>query len=432
MVVTLVITLLILLTALYVAGEFGVVSVRRSRIKLLADEGNRLAKALLPVVESPQGLDRFIAAAQIGITACSLILGAYGQAVLSPRLVPLFAPLERFDVVGAETAAIVIVLVLLTTLQMVLGELVPKSVALRYPTRTAMYTVLPVEWSMRLFSWFISILNGSGILILKAVGISPAAEHARLHTAEEIELMLGETGSLEPGEHVRLMRALGLSVRPIRQLMIPRRDVIALPVELTLEEATERIAQNPYTRLPVYRGSIDDVVGILHMKDLVRHVVEGGGGESLEELLRPVIHVPESITAEQLFAELRAHGTHQAMVVDEFGGVEGLVTLEDLVSDMLGQLSDEFKLGERGPEILEEGRIRLPGGLRLYEAEAVIGRRWKGESDTVGGFATEMLGHLPEPGETLEVPGGRLEVEKVEGHAITSVIFTPIADEEDD
>lgn len=426
MIPTLIIVVIILLTALYVAAEFGVVSVRRSRLKLLADGGNQFAKALVPLVESPKAVDQFIAAAQIGITVCSLVLGAYGQAELSPLLVPIFARMGDYDELAALSASTAIVLVSLTTLQMVLGELVPKSVALRYPTKTAMYTAIPVQWSMRVFSWFILILNGSGLLLMRAMGVRQVSDHHQMHTAEDIEHMLGEAGSIDDSAHVRMMRALGLSIRPIRQLMIPRREIVGLPVELTIEEAAERIAENPYTRLPVYRGSIDDIVGILHMKDLVRQVVSGEESGGIEDLLRPVVHVPESLTAEQLFAEMRSQGTHQAIVVDEFGGIEGLVTLEDLVGDMLGQLDDEFKLAEVGPESLAGGKVRLAGGLRLYEVETVVGRRWVADADTVGGYVTELLGHLPEAGETVDVPGGRLEVEEMDGLAVGQVVFTPV------
>ena len=427
--VALILVLLIVLNALYVAAEFSAVSVRRSRIQMLAEDGNRLAKVLDPIVSDPIHLDRYIAACQIGITVSSLLLGAYGQAKLAPILWRLF---ERFGLgerLAAESVSAAIVLIGLTGLQMVLGELVPKSVAIRYPARTAMYTVIPLRWSVTLFTWFIFILNGSGMLILRMLGMRTAGGHRHIHSAEEIEMLFDESRDIEPDENVRFRRALRLGLRPTRQLMVHRRNIEALELGTSLEDVLDVIADSPYTRLPVYRKSFDDVVGILHTKDLVRHYSKHGSEGTLEELLRPVLHVPETATADHLLQDLRRERTHQAIVVDEFGGVEGLVTLEDLLTDMLGEVTDEFKQGEPQPEPLPDGRIRFPGAMRLYEVEPWLGWPLEGESDTIGGFMSEQLGHLPEEGETFDIREVRFTVERVDEHQVVSVLATPITTE---
>jgi len=416
-----VVVFLIALNALYVAAEFGSVSARKSRLRVMADEGSRLAAALLPLIEQPERLDRYIAASQIGITFSSLVLGAFGQSMVATSLVPLFERFGQMGAVAAQSSAAIIVLVVLAALQMVLGELVPKQVALRYPVRTALFTSVPMRWSLHVFSWFISFLNGSGIALLRMLGIDAKA-HRHVHSADEIELLLSEAGELAPDDHDRLRKALHLGNRPVRQLMVPRRRIAAVRVDAPLTEAYRRVAMSPYTRMPVYRDTIDDVVGILHTRDLVEHYVSGDQSRSLESLLRPVTHVPETASGDQVLHALREERTHLAIVVDEFGGVAGLVTLEDLLADVLGGMSDELKESEPEPERLPDGRIRLPGMLRLYEAEPWVGRLWDGESDTVGGLVAEVLGHLPSPGETVLIDGVSVEVERVEEHVVVSVL----------
>lgn len=428
--VVLILVLLIALNALYVAAEFGAVAARRSRLKVLAGEGSALARMMLPVVSDTRNLDRYIAACQIGITFTSLMLGAFGQASLAPRLGPLFRQFGGFEKVASETASVVVILIVLTVLQMVIGELVPKSIALRYPTRTAMYTAYPLRWSMSLFSWFISFLNGSGILLLRLMRVPYKEGHGHIHTAEDIETMIGELGELKPGHETRLKRAMRLSARPARQLMIPRRHVSGIDAKTPLEEVLTILADSPYTRLPVYRGSMDDVVGILHTKDVVNHYARHGATGTVEDLQRTVLHVPESTTGDDLLDNFRENRTHQAMVVDEFGGVDGLVTLEDLVTDMLGELTDEFKSGDAQPELLPDGRYRVAGQLRLYEVEPLIGVHWDAESETIGGFVSERLGHIAEEGEILEVDGVTIQVEKVQERAIDSLLITPFDGEE--
>ena len=418
-----IIVLLILLTALYVAAEFAAVSARRSRIRRLAEDGNALAARLLPVLEDPRKLDRYIAASQVGITLSSLILGAYGQATLAPRIAPVF---ERFSSMSAQTAestAAAVVLVSLTTLAVILGELVPKSLALQHPTGTALFTVLPMKWSIHIFSWSIAFFNGSGVLLLKLMRV-PTSGHRHVHSPEEIELLIAESrdgGLLEPEEQVRLHRALRLSLRTARQLMVPRARFAAVDADMPFEEALRVVAASPYSRLPVYRGSLDVVVGILHIKDVVMRFVQPGQLNTAS-LLRPIVRVPDSMPADRLLAFLRERRSHQALVVDSANGVVGLITLEDVLGELLGGVADEFKSAQLRPMRLSDGRIRVPGLMRPEQAAPLIGRPWGGKAETVGSYIVESLQRVPEPGEEVVIEGVPVEIEAAEGATVTSVI----------
>lgn len=422
----LVILLLVMVNALYVAAEFAAVSVRRSRIRQQAEQGDRLAALLLPVIEDARLLDRYVAACQIGITLSSLILGAYGQATLAFRLSPLFSRWGGVGEVAAQSVSAVVVLVVLTIFQMIFGELIPKSFALQRPTQTAIWTVLPMRWSLTLFTWFIAFLNGSGALALRLLGVRQVG-HRHIHSPEEIDLLIAESrdgGLLEADEHRRLRRALQLGIRPARHLMVPRPQITALEIETPIAEVVRIVSESPYTRIPVYRGTIDSVVGLLHTRDLFTRYMEGRTS-TLESLLRPILIVHESITADRLLSLMRERKSHQAIVADEFGGVAGLVTLEDVLTEVMGEVVDELKTGEPRPERLPDGRVRLPGFLRLDEAEPWLGAYLEGEADTVGGRVVEELGHLPEPGERVVIAGVEVEVESVINHVVASVLASP-------
>jgi CBS domain containing-hemolysin-like protein len=428
-----IIALLILFTALYVAAEFAAVSARRSRLRRLAEDGNLLAARILPVLEDPRELDRYIAASQVGITLSSLILGAYGQATLAPRIAPLFERFGPMQAATAESTSAVVVLICLTTLAVILGELVPKSLALQNPTVTALATVLPMQWSMRAFSWSIALLNGSGVLLLKLLGV-PATGHRHVHSPEEIALLIAESrdgGLLEPQEQVRLHRALRLGLRTARQLMVPRARLAAIDAALPFDEVLKIVAASPYSRLPVYRGSIDSIIGILHIKDVVTRYVQAGA-LTVAALLRPIVSVPESMPADRLLAFLRERRSHQALVVDVQGTVAGLITLEDVVAELLGGVADEFKTMQVRPIRLSDGRLRIPGSMRLEQAAPLISEAWRGSDETVGAHLATLLGGVPEAGEEFDIDGAHVEIEAIEGDAIASVIVGDRAGSDDE
>lgn len=344
-VAALVILLLIFLNALYVAAEFAAVGSRRARLRRLAEDGNPLAARILPVVENGQELDRYIAVSQIGITLTSLILGAYGQAVVAPRVAILLERAGAAEALAAQSTAAVGILLLLSAMQMILGELVPKSIALQKPTQTALATVIPIQWSLTLLSWAIHVLNGSGVLLLRLLRV-PSTGHRHVHSPEEIELLIAESrdgGLLEPAEQIRLHRALRLGLRTASQLMVPRERLAALDLATPLDHVMRVVATSPYSRMPVYRRDDDNVIGMLHTKDLVTAYVSGLPRRSLASLVRPIARVAHDMAADRLLAFLRERRTHQALVTAPDGTVAGLITLEDVVAELLGGVADEFK-----------------------------------------------------------------------------------------
>lgn len=321
----------------------------------------------------------------------------------------------------------------LSALQMILGELAPKSLALQYPTRLALLTVLPMRWSERLLSWFIAILNGSGWLFLRLVGVEPKP-HRHFHSAEEIKFLVAESregGYLRPEEQRRLTHALGLTQRTARELMVPRTRVVGLDEEEDLAAAIEAAATLPYTRFPVYRGSLDRVVGLLHAKDLAAATLGSGtdAEASLAPYVRPILAVHENVSADRVLALMREERGVMAVVVDEFGGTSGILTTEDILSELLGEVADEFKHAGGRPERLPDGRVRLPGDMLLHEAAPWVGVGWEGESDTVGGLVMERLGRIPEEGDRLEIEGVPVEVEAMDRHAVRTVLARPATGE---
>ena len=414
-----VIAFLILVNALYVAAEFGAVSVRHGQIRALAQGGSAVARRLLPTLEDQSRLVSYIATCQIGITLSSLVLGAFGQATVALDLADVLEVRAGMQSVAAHSVAALAVLVLLTATQVLFGELIPKSLALQSPTRVALVTYLPTHWSKVLFKPFLVVLNGSGWFILKRMGLSQGASHRHVHSPEEIEMLIAESsdgGLLEPEEHQRLRQALRLGRRTARQLMVPRRRVQAVDLDASPAQLVELVATSPYTRLPVYRGTVDSVVGILHTKDVATHYAKHGRVDALAPLLRPVLRVPATITGDRVLALLREHRARLAVVIDEYGGMEGIVTFEDVLSELVGEVADEFKDEEPEPERLPDGRIRLPGELHLDEAQAWTGVAWDGyEALTVSGRVAAELGRMPEGGERLHINGLHVEVERMEG-----------------
>jgi CBS domain containing-hemolysin-like protein len=331
--------------------------------------------------------------------------------------------------VVAQSTSAGVVLLTLTVAQVVFAELIPKSLALQYPTQTSLYTLIPMLGSLWVYRPFIGFLNGTGLLILRLIG-APQQTHRHIHSPDEIELLIAESrdgGLLEPDEHRRLQRALRLNLRQARQLMVPRRRISALPVETPLNEAVSLVAQSPYSRVPVYRGSIDNIVGILRTKDLVRWFVDGKPGATLADLIRPVPTVHESVTADRVLKDLRERRSHQALVVDEFGGTAGLLTLADVLTELLGHVGDEFGPGKPLSETLPDGRIRLPGEMGVEDAALLLRTTLETDATSVGGLVTEALGHIPGEHDTVVIGEFEFEVERVRDRTPLSIVVRRLA-----
>ena len=429
-----VILLLIAVTGFYVAAEFGAVGVRRSRLRRLCEDGNPTAARLLPVVEDPQRLNRYIAASQVGITLSGLALGAYAGAVISPVVAPIIARVSPFAPNNGESLASAIVLISLTILSVIIGEMVPKTVALRYPTEIALLTTRPMLWSARAYAWFIVILDRSAAILRQLLRV-PTATHRHIHSPEEIGLMIAESrngGLLEPQEQVRLHRALRLGLRDARQLMVPRGRLAALDVATPLADVLRIVATSPYSRLPVYRRSLDDIIGILHTKHVVTHFLDRGRSGTLAALVRPILRVPDRMPADRLLGFLRERRSHQALVVDASDAVIGMITLEDVLGELLGSVPDEFKAPRLLPLRLTDGRVRLPGDLPLERARVWVEGAWPADDRAVADFVVSEAGRLPEPAEKIEIGGLEVEIESVENDRIMSVIVRPREEDDDE
>ena len=418
---------LIAANAFFVAAEFAAVGVRRSRLRTRADAGDSLARSALEQIEPPERLDDFVAACQVGITLSSLALGAVGQAQIAPLVGSrLGLGGGTGEAVAAHSAAAVVVLLALTALQMILGELVPKSLALHAPVPTVRWAAVPMRWASRLLSWFVTFLNGSGRMILRALG-QPTVAHAHVHSPAELELLVAESGSdgaFEREESRRLQRALALRRRRARQLMTPRPRVLSLDADAPPEELARAVLESPFTRYPVFRGDRENVIGILHARDLAARAVSGRLDEPIESILRPAVVVPESMPSHELWQVMQRRRALQVVVLDEFGGLAGIVSSSDLLRDVLGSVPEDFGGTRVVPEELADGRLRLPGRLPADRAERWTGVAWPQESDTVAGTVLDAFGRLPEAGERTEIAGLPVEVERVEHQTVTSVLVT--------
>jgi magnesium and cobalt exporter, CNNM family len=401
---------LILLNAYFVAAEYGLVTARRTRIQELAQKGDRRARAVLRIVADPP---RFIAAMQLGVTATSLAIGAIGEQVLARVFDPIFASVISF------TLAFLII----TFLHVVVGELVPKGVALEYSERVALAVSTPVRGFFVVFKPVIWVLQGSSEVILRALGLQPPGGEVDAYSEAELKMLLSrstEEGELEQQEQEMLYKVFDFADKEVSAVMVPRPEVVALSIDLPPEEALAAVIESPYTRYPVYRETLDQVVGILHVRDLFSALVDRGiAGVQLEHLLRPAYIVPETKDLAALLAEFRKANQHMAIVVDEYGDLEGIVTLEDLLEEIVGEIEDEFDLPDESIEHLDNGCLRIHGTFPIDDFNEQFHRSLPIEDyHTIGGFVFGMLGRAPEPGDEVKADGTRFKVLEVEGSRI--------------
>lgn len=416
--------------ALYVAAEFALVAVPRRLVAQKARGGSSRARELKALLDDGAAKDRAVAACQVGITLSSLLVGAWGQATLG---VALAALLERqgLDAASALSAAALTVLVGLTIAQVVVGELLPKSIALQFPLETALWVVMPLRLSTTLFHPLITVLNGSALLMLRPFGIAPGG-HAHVHTSAEIELLLGESqraGALSPEAHRQLQRGLSLSKRTARQLMVPRVDMLAVDVDTPIAEVLKELLASPYSRLPVYEETLDQILGTVSAKDITALYARQQPIPPLRQLLRPIPFVPDLLPAEKLIRVMQDEKSSKAIVVDEFGGVQGIISVEDVLGELFGDIADELKeYDDTEVEQLPDGRMKLLGAMPLIDAEPFLGVRWAGEAATLGGHITGLLGRLPAAGERFVIDGVEVTIVERTPSAIKAVAVRPRSD----
>jgi putative hemolysin len=401
---------LILLNAYFVAAEYALVTARRTRIRELEERGNRRARALLNIVSDPP---RFIAAMQLGVTGASLGIGALGEQALA----------RVFDPILASVIAFALAFLIITFLHVVVGELVPKGIALGYSETVALAVSAPVRGFFVLFKPLIWVLQRSTEVVLRAFGLEPPGGDMEVYSEAELKMLLSrsrEEGEIEPQEQEMLYKVFDFADKEVSAVMVPRPEVVALSVELPPEEALAAMIESPYTRYPVYRGSLDQVIGMIHVRDLFSAIVDRGiAGVELETLVRPAHIVPETKDLAALLAEFRRTNQHMAIVVDEYGDLEGIVTLEDLLEEIVGEIEDEFDLPDESVERLPDGRMRIDGTFPIDDFNEQFGRELPIEDyHTVGGFVFGLLGRAPERGDEVEHDGTRFKVLEVEGSRI--------------
>lgn len=416
---------LVLANAFFVAAEFALVAVRRSRIEELAGRGDRKAQR---VQRAQENLDRSISGTQLGITLASLGLGWIGEPALAGLIEGSFAILpDPMSVIATHAAAVAIAFALITFLHIVLGELVPKSAALMRPETVSRWVSGPLNLFNLLVSPMIFVLNGTAQIILRVLGGGRLSASQMVHSPEEIEILLRQSraeGVVELDEEAMIHGVFELTHTVAREVMTPRPDIIAFPEDTKLEEVLTTAAESGFSRFPVFRESIDDVAGVILVKDLLKWVGKSATDEEfrLSDVMRPPFFVPDTKPVDDLLAEFRRQKVHMAIVVDEFGGTDGVVTLEDLVEEIVGEIYDEHDVAEVEFEVMDGGHILVDGGADLedlldqFDVGIVEGAD---EYDTVAGYVISRLGRIPSIGEHVELGNAKLEVIETQDQRVT-------------
>jgi putative hemolysin len=401
---------LILLNAFFVAAEYSLVTARRTKIQELVDEGNRRAKAVQRIVADPP---RFIAAMQLGVTLASLGIGALGEQALTHAL----------DPVMSTVVAVALAFLVITYLHVVIGELVPKGASLRYSERVAIGVSAPVRGFFWLAQPLIWVLQWSSEAILRTLGLEVPGDEREALSEAELRMLLGratEHGEIEQEEQEMLYKVFDFADKDVADVMVPRPEVVALSVDLPTEEALQAVIESPYTRYPVYRETLDDIVGILHVRNLFSALNDQGfANVSIEGLVRPAYIVPETKDLAALLAEFRRTNQHMAVVVDEYGTMAGIATLEDLLEEIVGEIEDEFDLPDESFERVDDKTIRIDGTFPIGDFNDRFGTELPVEDyHTVAGFVFGLLGRAAETGDEVEEGGTRFHVVEVEGSRI--------------
>jgi len=410
------VALLILLNAFFVAAEYGLVTARRTRIIELQHEGDRRARGVLSITSDP---GRFIAAMQLGVTLTSLAIGAVGESALS----------HEFDKWMSTALAIAIAYAILSFFHVVFGELVPKSAALQHSERTALWVSAPVRAFFTIFRPLIWLLLRSTEWTLRALGQQPPGAERDVHSEAELRMLLSRStakGAIEHGERELIEGVFDFGDKDVADVMVAKPDVVAISVDVAPEDALATVLDSPYTRFPVYRETIDDIVGVLHVRDLFSAIHDLGlVSIDLESMLRPAYVVPESKNLAELLQEFRKTNNHFAVVFDEYGGMVGIATLEDLLEEIVGEIEDEFDVAEEPVVQTGEDTYRVDGMFSIDDFNERFGTELPEEDfNTVAGFVFGQLGRVAEPGDDVVYEGMRFDVLEVEGNRIELIAVT--------
>jgi putative hemolysin len=405
----LLILLLIALNAFFVSVEFAVVTARRARLDLLADENHRAARLVRKWLEDSSARNRLIAASQLGQTIASLALGAIGQNTFEAILQPYFNTVQLPGWIAFIQAVIpvlplVISLLIITALHVVLGEQVPKVAVLRVPERFALYAAPIMNVFSIIFKWFIDVLDWATRAVLRITGLSDGSALAT-YTLEEVKQMVSGPeveGLIEEPERKMLSAVIDFGAMVVRQVSVPRTEIIAVACDATVNEAIQVAVEHSFNKLPVYDTSLDQINGVVHLNDLVQALQAGQNERPVREIKRDALFVPETISVNDLLHQFRLHKAHMAIVLDEFGGTSGLVTLENLLEEIVGEVQDAF--GDQPPDIqtLPDGTALVDGMTLIDEINEHFGLELSDPHyDTIAGYVLGKLGRIPKEGDEV-------------------------------
>jgi CBS domain containing-hemolysin-like protein len=424
--------LLVLANGFFVAAEFSLVGARRTRIDALARAGNRRAR----LAQSAIGrLDHYISGTQLGITLASLGLGWVGESTIAAMIVGIFDGLPApIDLLATHGVAVAIAFALITFLHIVLGELAPKSLALLFPESVSMWTAGPLILFSRALTPFIRFLNGTANLLLRIFGLSAPHENERVHRPEELEMLVKQTyeHGLMREEPVEMIRGVfDLSETTAAEVMTPRIAVVALDVAMPLTDAAAFILEEGHSRYPVYEDTIDHIIGVVLARDVWRAQVHGVG--SLRDVMRHALFVPDTKSIELLLREMRREQTHIAIVIDEFGGTEGIVTIEDIIEEVVGEIADESDETQLDIVVGSNGEMIMSGSVPVAELNHLYGLQLPdADYTTVGGFVLGRLGRVARVGDEIKFRGGVLRVLDMAGRRVARLalfLHTPPQDD---
>jgi CBS domain containing-hemolysin-like protein len=413
----------------FVAGEFSLVKVRATRINQLVAEGKGSARVVQGQLAH---LDNYIAATQLGITLASLALGWVGEPAMAHLIDPLLVLVAGENAhLLADGVAVAISFALITLFHIVLGELVPKSIALQRTEGTVLLVARPLYLFARIFRPIILLMNGIGNALVGLLGLHAGGAHISVHSVEELEMLVTqsrEAGVLDKTEEVLLRRVFDFGDKAANQVMTPRTEITGVPSDVTLEQLTATAMRERYTRFPVYQDTLDNILGVVHVKDLFGFVRThpGDTGFEIQKVMRPVLKVPETLHIETLLPLMQAKKSHMTVVVDEYGGTAGIVTLEDIIEEIVGEVQDEFDTREkdRHPaiEVLPDGSSSVDGMMAVSEFAARFGVDL-GETDyeTIGGYVFGTLGRAPQLGDEVSIGPYRVVVEDLDNLRIARV-----------
>ncbi len=434
-----IIVFLLFSNGFFVASEFAMVKVRKTRIEQLVNEGNFNAKIALEAIKD---LDKFIAAVQLGVTISSIGLGWVGEGTLARIIEPIFAFLPGISQnVATHTVSVSLSFALITFLHVVIGELIPKSIALEYPEQTSLVIARPMQAISFVFTPFIWLLNGFGNSLLNLFHVPHKHKASLVHSTEELDMLVNASyngGVLNETEKDILHNVFKFSDLTAKQVMVPRTDMVCISDDITLEELNKIAAETQYTRYPVYDSDIDHITGLIHVKDLFALSVKDEVCP-IKKLQREVMLVPETITMDNLVLEFKKRKGQMAIVIDEFGGTSGLITLEDVLEEIFGEVQDEFDEEEEICDIVEvepnhyiaNAMVRLDEMAEFFKInENKIDDE---DIDTIGGLVVKLLGRIAEVNDTVTFENLTFIVKEIDGARITKldIIQTPEDTEED-